>query len=96
MKYLFLFFILISLSACGISDFYNLIGHRRFKIGDCLIQSLHEPESWETTKPQFKVITLGKKAYLILNINYRYEDKVTYGHLWEDFYQKVPCGDINE
>lgn len=93
MKYLV---ILLLLTGCGMSDFYNLFGYRRFKVGDCLIASNKEPESWQYKDPDYIVISLGKYAYRTNffgteNWKKPVENNITFGHLWEDFYQKVPC-----
>lgn len=79
------------LVGCGPSDFYDLVGHRRFKVGDCLIQSTKEPESWEKVKPEYIVVELGKRKYRVKHLELSYYTEIDYGYLWEDFYQKVDC-----
>ena len=86
MKYIW---ILLFLSGCGKSDFTNFIGIRRFNVGDCLIQDSSSPEEW--AKPEWKVIELGKRNYLIQKLRSERTEELGYGHLWEDFYQKLPC-----
>lgn len=89
MKYLLA---ILLLTGCGEADLYNLIGKRRFAVGDCLIMGIKEPEEWERHDPKYVVDKLGKSAYLIRSIDYKtITDNVDYGHLWEDFYQKVDC-----
>lgn len=93
MKYLLLSILL--LSACGVGDFYNLIGIRKFKVGDCLVVAIHDPESWQKREsPTYKVTEIGKRSYRIMYIasgpSDIYDD-ISFGHLWEDFYQKVDC-----
>lgn len=99
MKYLLLIS-LIFLTGCGASDFYNLVGHRRFKAGDCLMTGLNEVERWNSTSPVYIVIELGKRNYRTKFISdgkiTKLENDISYGHLWEDFYQKVDCGDLKE
>lgn len=83
------------LSGCGKSDFMKLVGIRRFKVGDCLILSSHKPEKWEEANPSYIISEIGDRKY---HANYISGNTVTvgftdieYGHLWEDFYQKVNC-----
>lgn len=87
MKYLIVF--LLFLTACGPSDFRKLVGIRKFSVGDCLVISIHDPEKWD--KPEYSVLEIGRSGYLIKRLQYGYTETVSYGHFWEDFYQKVPC-----
>lgn len=91
-----LFIILFLITGCGVSDLYNMVGYRRFKVGDCLIASLDAPEKWELSKPKYVVLELGTKNYLALDLelyrmNIYHTINIKYGHLWEGFYQKVEC-----
>ncbi len=90
MKYLII--ALFALTGCGPADLYNLVGHRRFAVGDCLIQSSDEPEPWQN-KPDYKVLEIGNNHYLVKNLEHYSVIEISFGHLWEDFYQKVSCGD---
>lgn len=97
MKYLILT-LFIFCSACGPSSIRDLFGIRKFQIGDCLITSLNEPEEHQLHNPNYIIKDIGKRDYYSCFI---YKGEITkqcdyfisYGHLWEDFYQKVPCGD---
>jgi hypothetical protein len=79
------------LTACGKADLYAALGIRKFAVGDCLIMSRQEPESWEVSRPKYKVLAVGKSKYLIEATEGRFHDEISFGHLYEDFYQKVPC-----
>lgn len=87
MKYLFL----LLLVSCGEADFYNLFGVRKFKVGDCLIVSNKAPEKWEQKNPDYVVLELGKEHYRVQLYKAKTTNSISYGHLWEDFYQKVDC-----
>lgn len=93
MKYIILALILFSLG-CGKEDFYKLVGKRKFAVGDCLIASNKEPEKWELNRPQYIVTEIGKKQYRINFIEMGSSDiydTISFGYLFEGFYQKVPC-----
>ena len=92
MKYLCVF--LLMLVGCGKEDLYTLIGKRKFAIGDCLIVSNKEPEKWEISKPQYSVTEIGKRQYRIRFIENGPSDiydAISFGYLFEGFFQKVPC-----
>lgn len=94
MKYTLLFTLL--LTACGPYSFKSIFGIRKFQIGDCAIISLDEPEEWEKRNifNKYKVIEVGKNGYLLKSLRYGFETTVSFEHLWEDFYQKVPCENL--
>ncbi len=91
MKYLLILFLSTLISGCGPSDLRKLVGIRKFAVGDCLIQSLHDPEKWDVA--EYKVIDIGINSYLIKAWRSEAISQIEFGHLWEDFYQKVPCRD---
>jgi hypothetical protein len=82
--------LLFLLTSCGKSDFFNLVGYRRFKVGDCLYIGLRKQEM---ARPTYRVILVGKEGYSAQWIEYpKIEPKfISYGHLWEDYYQVVDC-----
>jgi hypothetical protein len=87
--------IFLFLTGCGIGDLYKMVSHRQFKVGDCLAVGRYS-EKWDI--PTNLVMEIGKRQYLTAVI---YEgtitsvrDEIKFGHLWEDFYHKVPCGDL--
>lgn len=87
MRYLIV--LLLFLTACGPSDFRKWVGIRKFAVGDCLIQSINRAEKWD--KADYKVIDIGKDSYLIEHIRMGYTTTISFGHLFEDYYQKVSC-----
>lgn len=95
-----LLFLILFIISCGPSDFINLIGIKKFKVGDCIINSRHEPEKYELKTPNYKIMEVGNRAYFTcyiykgIELTDHCEYFISYGHLWEDFYQKVPCGAI--
>ena len=88
-----LLILLLLLVGCGPSDLYNLVGHRRFKAGDCLVQSYDALEEWEKKQPEYRIVEIGENSYHVKSIVFGLgtTEKIQFGHLWEDFYQKVDC-----
>jgi hypothetical protein len=92
MKYLFM--VILFVVGCGKEDLYKLVGIRKFAVGDCLVASNKAPEKWELHHPDYEVTEIGNKQYRIKFIALGDSDiysTITFGYLWEGFYQKVNC-----
>ena len=96
MKYVLLIVTMIMISGCGKEDLYNLVGHRKFKVGDCVATGHdNDHEEFDKDKADYKITAIGKHRYqmeFIYNnrLSGQFNDMI-FGYLWEGFYHKVDC-----